>query len=122
MDRPSKVWVVLGLLLAMLPALVSAEPPAPKGKLVFEDNFDSTTKSGLEDNLTATDFSRGFHPPGVYHLKVVKNNQTQWVLFPNRSFSNVTLLTDIGDFSDDTKSGTVMQGLVFRAQDANHLY
>jgi hypothetical protein len=122
MNRPSNMGVILAILLALLPALVSAEAPPPKGKLVYEDNFDSSAQSQLEDNLTATDFSRGFHPPGVYHLKVLKSNQTQWVLFPKLSYANFSLLTELIDFSDDVKAGNVLQGLVFRAQDKNHFY
>jgi LPXTG-motif cell wall-anchored protein len=122
MNKLSKLGIVVAMLLALLPSLTSAEAPAPKGKLVYEDNFDTATKSQLEDNLSGADFSRGFHPPGVYHLKVLKPNQTQWVLFPKLSFSNLTLVTDIGDFSDDVKSGSVLQGLIFRAQDENHFY
>src|SRR5258706_12769660 len=83
MKRVFKTGVIAVLCLALWPALASAAPPAPKGKLVFEDDFSNPTKSGLEDNLQATDYSRGFHAPGVYHLKDLKDKATNWELFPS---------------------------------------
>ena len=117
-----KMGVALALLLALVPALVGAAPQAPKGKLVYEDDFSSGAKSKLEDNLTATDYQRGFHPPGVYHIKLSKNDQTEWSLFPSQSYAEFSVLLDMFDFSDDINAGTVAQGLVFRAQDDAHFY
>ncbi len=51
---------------------------------MFEDDFSNAAKSGLEDNLQATDYSRGFHAPGVYHLKDVKAGTTNWELYPEQ--------------------------------------
>lgn len=117
-----KIGVTLALLIALVPALVSAAPPTPKGKLVYEDDFSSGAKSKLEDNLTATDYQRGFHPPGVYHLKLSKNDQTAWSLFPNQSYAEFSAQVDMFDFSDDINAGTVAQGLAFRAKDNTHFY
>jgi len=122
MSSMCKVGVLLAFVLALLPAMASAKPSQPKGKLVYEDDFSSGTKSQLDDNLTATDYQRGFHPPGVYHLKLLKNNETHWSLLPKQSYAQFSALVDIWDFSDDITSGAVAQGLVFRAQDTNHFY
>jgi hypothetical protein len=120
-----KVAVRMSLLailcLALAPAFALAAPPAPKGKLVYQDDFSDKTKSKLEDNLKATDFSRGFHAPGVYHLIMRQPNETHWVLFPDQSYSNFSVQIDIADASDDF-SGSVSAGMVFRAQDNSHLY
>jgi hypothetical protein len=109
------------LCLALLPAFALAAPPAPKGKLVYQDDFSDKTKSKLEDNLKATDYSRGFHAPGVYHLIMRQPNETHWVLFPDQSYSNFSVQIDVADASDDF-SGSVSAGMVFRAQDNSHLY
>ena len=118
----TKVGLLLAIVLALLPALASAKPPDPKGKLVYEDDFSSGAKSKLEDNLKATDYSRGFHPPGVYHLILYKDNDVRWSLFPSQSYAEFSILLDVFDFSDDISTGDVSQGLVFRAQDNSHFY
>src|SRR5690349_5693180 len=117
-----RVALLLAIVLALLPSLSSAKPANPKGKLVYEDDFSSNTKSKLEDNLKAADFQRGFHAPGVYHLKLLQNNEIRWSLFPDQSYSEFTVTNDMWDFSDEINSGKVAQGLVFRAQDNNHFY
>jgi hypothetical protein len=109
------------LCLALLPALALAAPPAPQGNLVYQDDFSDKTKSGLEDNLRATDYSRGFHAPGVYHLIMMENDQTGWETFPDQSYSNFSYQLDVVDNSDDF-NGNVSAGVVFRAQDDNHMY
>jgi hypothetical protein len=116
-----KGGLLVVLCLALWPALVGAQPPDPKGKLVYEDDFSTATKSGLEDNLRATDYSRGFHPPGVYHLILLKNNDTRWALLPNKSFGDFTLDLEVVDNSDDFV-GDFGGGVVVRAQDDTHLY
>ncbi|HWQ14218.1 MAG TPA: family 16 glycoside hydrolase, partial [Roseiflexaceae bacterium] len=116
-----RVAMLVAFGLALLPALASAQPPAPKGRLVFEDDFSSATKSGLEDNVNATDYSRGFHPPGVYHLKLSNPNEVRFALLPNQSYGQFSAQLDIWDNSD-AFTGSVSQGLVFRARDATHMY
>jgi LPXTG-motif cell wall-anchored protein len=114
--------LIVALCLSLWPALASAEPPKPKGKLVYEDDFnDSGKKSGLEENKTASDFSRGFHAPGVYHLKDIKPNETHWSLFPNQAYANFTIEIDMYDSSDDF-TGDISQGLIIREQDDTHFY
>ncbi len=122
MKRVFKTGVIAVLCLALWPALASAAPPAPKGKLVFEDDFSNPTKSGLEDNLQATDYSRGFHAPGVYHLKDLKDKATNWELFPKQSYGEFSYQTDLWDNSDDVSTGDISEGLVFRATDDTHFY
>ena len=107
--------------LALWPALASAEPPKPKGKLVYSDDFSDSKKSGLEDKPEAADYGRGFHAPGVYILNLHQNNDTRWVLLPNQSYGQASLNIDLWDDSDSFQ-GTVSQGVVFRAKDATHLY
>ena len=122
MKRVFKTGVIAVLCLALWPALASAAPPAPKGKLVFEDDFSNPTKSGLEDNLQATDYSRGFHAPGVYHLKDLKDKATNWELFPKQSYGEFSYQTDLWDNSDDVSTGDISEGVVFRATDDTHFY
>ncbi len=117
-----KVGLLLAMMLALLPSTTSAKPPDPKGKLVYEDDFSNGAKSKLDDNLTATDYQRGFHAPGVYHLKLLKNDEVHWSLFPDQSYAEFSILVDVFDFSDDITAGTVSQGLVFRAKDDSHFY
>jgi LPXTG-motif cell wall-anchored protein len=116
-----KLGVLMALCLALLPALAGAAPPQPQGKLVYDDDFSNPKKSGLEDNLTATDYSRGFHAPGVYHLKDLKPKETHWSIFPNQSYGQLTVELDVWDNSDDFK-GDISQGVIVRAQDNTHFY
>jgi LPXTG-motif cell wall-anchored protein len=115
--------LLVALCLALWPALASAaEPPKPTGKLVYQDDFnDSGKKSGLEENKEATDYSRGFHAPGVYHLKDVKASETRWSMFPNQAYGDFTIEIDLFDSSDDF-TGDIMQGLIVRAKDDAHFY
>jgi acid stress-induced BolA-like protein IbaG/YrbA len=121
MKLACKASLIAALCLMLWPAIAAAAPPTPKGKLVFEDDF-SSKKSGLEDKLTATDYSRGFHAPGVYHLKDVKEKTTNWELFPNQSYGQFSYQADVWDNSDDVSAGDIAEGLVFRATDENHFY
>lgn len=117
-----RVGFIAILLLALWPAIVSAAaPPPPKGKLVYEDDFSDAKKSGLEDNLKATDYSRGFHAPGVYHLKSVKAGETHWSLFPSQNYGDFTVEMEVWDNSD-AFTGDISQGVVFRAKDNTHFY
>jgi hypothetical protein len=115
--------LIVVLCLALWPALASAAaPPPPVGKLVYQDDFnDSGKKSGLEENKTATDYSRGFHAPGVYHLKDIKPGETHWSMFPNQAYGDFTIEIDLFDSSDDF-TGDVSQGLIVRAKDDAHFY
>jgi LPXTG-motif cell wall-anchored protein len=114
--------LLIALCLALWPALVSAAPPKPAGKLVYQDDFnDSGKKSGLEENKAATDYSRGFHAPGVYHLKDVKKGETRWSMFPNQAYADFTIEIDVFDSSDDF-TGDIAQGLIVRAKDDTHFY
>src|SRR5262245_36839740 len=116
-----KTGLIAALCLLLWPAIAGAAPPAPEGKLVYEDDF-STKKSGLEDNLTATDYSRGFHAPGVYHLKDIKSKETASSRFPNQSYGQLSYQADVWDNSDDVSAGNISEGLVFRATDPTHFY
>lgn len=97
-------------------------PPEPAGALVLENNFqDNTVTSGLEDNLRATDFQRGIHAPGYYHMLLFNQNDTRVELLPHRLLRDFSLQADLKDNSDD-QVGTVVQGLAFRARDAQRYY
>ena len=61
----------------------------------------------------SSDFSRGFHAPGVYHLIMRQNNETNWKLFPGQSYANFSYELELADNSDDF-SGNVASGVVFR--------
>ncbi len=121
MPRKALFALLAVLCLALVPALALAAPPEPKGKLVYEDDFSDKTKSGLEDNLKATDYSRGFHAPGYYHLKDLKATETHWSLFPKQRYTNLAFELDVFDNSDDF-TGDVWQGVIVRAQDEAHFY
>jgi len=116
-----KTGLIVALCLALLPVLASAAPPTPQGKLVYQDDFSDPKKSGLEDNLQATDYSRGFHAPGVYHLKDLKAGETHWELFPKQSYGELAIELDVWDNSDNFK-GDLAQGVIVRAQDDSHFY
>ncbi len=121
MKRLMLVGLTILAALALLPALAGAAPPAPKGKLVFDDDFSDPNKSKLENNLTATDYSRGFHAPGVYHLKDLKAGETHWSLLPGQSYGDGTVEIDVWDNSDSF-TGDVAEGVIVRAQDSSHFY
>ena len=114
--------LLVALCLVLWPALANAAPPNPAGKLVYQDDFnDSGKKSGLEENKAATDYSRGFHAPGVYHLKDVKKSETHWSMFPKQAYGDFTIEIDLFDSSDDF-TGDIAQGLIVRAKDDTHFY
>lgn len=122
MRTVNPMLVAVAVALALLPALASAKPPEPKGTLVYEDDFSDAANSDFEDNLRATDFSRGFHAPGVYHLKLAKPEAaTYWTLLPGHSYGESSLVLDVWDDSD-TLQGDVSLGVVFRARDNTHFY
>jgi hypothetical protein len=123
MKRVFQAVLVMAGALLLWPALVYAAPPAPQGKLVYKDDFnDGGKQSGLEINLKGDpDFSRGFHPPGVYQMQLAKPNDTRAILLPNQSYGEVTVQVEIWDNSD-VLTGDVSQGLAFRAQDPAHYY
>jgi serine/threonine protein kinase/formylglycine-generating enzyme required for sulfatase activity len=103
-------------------APVVAPPPAPAGKLVYEDDFNARGgKNGLEDQLDATDFQRGFHSPGVYHLLLLMPNDTRWELLPRRAYRDFSIQLELWDNSDSF-SGGVAEGVIFRARDTSHFY
>jgi serine/threonine protein kinase/formylglycine-generating enzyme required for sulfatase activity len=105
----------------------TAEPlPEPAGQLRYTDDFGAdpkveAEKSGLENLPAATDFQRGFHTPGVYHVKVLQPNDTRWTIPPRFAYRDFTLQIDMWD-NNDTFSGTVTQGVLFRARDNDHFY
>jgi LPXTG-motif cell wall-anchored protein len=107
--------------LALLPALAGAAPPAPKGQVVYEDDFTDAAASSFEDNLRASDYGRGFHPPGVYHLKIVNPNAVGAALLPTHSYGQFSVEVEVSDNSDVIQ-GASSQGVVFRAQDQTHYY
>jgi hypothetical protein len=107
--------------LALVPSLALAKPPEPKGKLVYSDDFSDAAKSSFADTLGGKDFSRGFHAPGVYQLKLLTAKDTRWVLLAGQSFGTFTVEADVWDNSD-TLTGAAAQGLVVRAQDDQHMY
>ncbi len=96
--------------------------PAPAGALVHEDDFsDGPDQSGLEDQVGATDFSRGFHAPGVYHIRLSQPNETRLVLLPRFAQRDFSVQLDLWDESDSF-AGSAAQGLIFRARDRDHFY
>lgn len=121
MKTVCKVSLIIALCLGLWPALAGAAPPAPQGTLVYSDDFSDTTKSGLEDNLNAADYARGFHAPGVYHLKLLQTDDLRWALFPNQTYDTFSLELDVWDNSDDF-AGDMNMGVVVRAQDDTHFY
>ncbi|MEN9936503.1 MAG: hypothetical protein RLZZ387_3082, partial [Chloroflexota bacterium] len=121
MNTARRVAIMVAIGMALLPALASAKPPEPEGKPVYQDDFSNATKSGLEDNLEGEDFSRGFHTPGVYHLKLANPDEVRWSLLPDQTYGQFSLQADVWDNSDSFQGG-VAQGLVFRAKDDTHFY
>jgi LPXTG-motif cell wall-anchored protein len=116
-----KTGLIVALCLALWPALASAEPPKPKGNLVYADDFSEPKKTGLEDNPEAKDYGRGFHAPGVYILNLHKASDTHWTLIPKHAYGEFTMEIDLWDDSDSFQ-GSASQGIVFRAKDDMHLY
>jgi len=96
-------------------------PPRPAGKQVYTDDFADPKKSGMENLVKATDFQRGIHSPGVYHMLVLLPNETRVELFARQAYQNFSAQVDLNDNSDDL-NGSVSQGLVFRARDRQHYY
>ena len=88
---------------------------------MYSDDFSDPARSGLEDNVNATDYSRGFHAPGVYHLRILQSDDTRWSLFPRQEYGSFTVEADVWDNSDDFV-GDVAQGVVVRAVDPSHFY
>jgi formylglycine-generating enzyme required for sulfatase activity len=101
------------------PPAASAPPPA--GKQVYTDDFNDPRKSGLENQTKAPDFERGIHPPGVYHIRVLAANDTRVELLPRQAYRDFSAQIDLSDNSDDF-TGSVSQGLIFRARDRQHYY
>jgi formylglycine-generating enzyme required for sulfatase activity len=101
-------------------------PVEPAGKLVYTDDFGAgpeteKEKSGLEDDQQATDFSRGFHSPGVYHFKLPEPHEAHWQVLPRSMYRDFTLQIELWDNSD-TFDGGVSQGALFRIRDDDHFY
>jgi formylglycine-generating enzyme required for sulfatase activity len=96
--------------------------PEPAGKLIFQDDFNNkAAQSGLEDALRATDFSRGFHPPGVYHVIPTQPNTSNWVVLPRQALGDFSMQVELWDDSDELQ-GDFAEGLIFRARDLTHFY
>src|SRR6185436_4500116 len=100
----------------------ATEPaPAPAGTQVYADDFADIKKSGMENLVKATDFQRGVHSPGVYHMLVLNPNETRVEIFARQAYQNFSAQIDLNDNSDDP-AGAVSQGMVFRARDRQHYY
>ena len=109
---------------APAPTIPAANMPPPLGQLVNTDDFNDLSRldpNGLADLRGAKDFERGFHAPGVFHMKLPNNNQTQAVLMPSQIYTNFSVQITLWDNSD-SEAGSVSQGMVFRAADLNHYY
>jgi serine/threonine protein kinase/formylglycine-generating enzyme required for sulfatase activity len=106
---------------APVTAEAAGPPPRPAGKQVYTDDFADPKKSGMENLVKATDFQRGIHPPGVYHILVLQPNETHVELFARQAYQNFSAQIDLNDNSDDL-AGSVSQGMVFRARDHQHYY
>ena len=118
------VWkgsLIVAFCLALWPTPAGAAPPPPQGTLVYSDDFSDVTKSGLEDNLNAADYGRGFHAPGVYQLRLMQNDDTRWALLPNQTYDTFSVELDLWDDSDNF-AGDMAAGVVVRAQDNTHFY
>ena len=116
-----RTGLIVVLCLALWPALAAAQPPKPKGNLVYADDFSDPKKSGLEDAPEAKPYGHGFHAPGVYVLNLHQPNDTHWTLIPNHAYGQFTIEMDLWDDSDSFQ-GSAAQGIVFRAMDDTHLY
>jgi hypothetical protein len=121
MKATLKYSLLAAFCLMLWPVQAAAQPPDPQGPLVYEDDFSDRRKSNLEDKLDASDYSRGFHPPGVYHLIIFKKDAAYWSLLPNLSLGNFTLEVETWDESDSF-TGDMAHGVIFRAQDDTHFY
>jgi len=116
------------------PAATVAVPPGvpapePVGKIIYESNFNDAAqqplleeaRSGLRDQKDDPAFEHGFHAPGVYHMKLLRPNETHSVVIPRFAAGDFTVLSDVWDNSDSL-TGSAMEGLVFRARDDVHFY
>ena len=68
----------------------------------------------MQNLVKVTDFQRGIHPPGVYHMLVMGPNETRVELFARQAYQNFSIQIYLNDNSDDL-AGALSQGLVFRA-------
>jgi formylglycine-generating enzyme required for sulfatase activity len=99
-----------------------AELPPPIGDIAFEEDFSAGgQRNGLDDQVPDTEFSRGFHSPGVYHFRAAKPNETRWVVMPRQMYAEFTMQLEAWDFSDEFVGG-VAQGVIFRVRDSDHFY
>jgi serine/threonine protein kinase/formylglycine-generating enzyme required for sulfatase activity len=112
---------------APAPTTAASKPepiPEPLGQQVNSDDFNDLNRldpNGLADLRGAKDFERGFHAPGVFHMKLPNPNDTEAVLMPRQIYANFSVQSVMWDNSD-TSVGSVSQGMVFRASDASHYY
>ncbi|HWQ14217.1 MAG TPA: SUMF1/EgtB/PvdO family nonheme iron enzyme, partial [Roseiflexaceae bacterium] len=96
--------------------------PEPAGVIALEEDFNSGgERTGLDDRVQDTEFSRGFHPPGVYHFLATTPGETRWAVLPRQLVGDFSMQLEVWDNSDEFV-GTVAQGVIFRVRDAAHFY
>ncbi|MFN8453976.1 MAG: SUMF1/EgtB/PvdO family nonheme iron enzyme [Anaerolineae bacterium] len=94
----------------------SAAPPASQNLL--EDSF-ADPQSGWP---VAKDekYVIGYHPPDYYHVQVAVPNDRAVVSYPNKTFEDATIETQVLVDHTDTEQGNFRYGLVWRRSGDNY--
>jgi hypothetical protein len=121
MKRVCQMILIMVVGVMLWPMVAHGAPPAPQGALAYSNDFNTPAETAPLETTKTADYETGTHAPGVFHLKLLKNQTTHWSLLPNLSYGQFSLAVELWDNSDDYV-GDVSAGMVFRAQDATHLY
>ncbi|MFN8457216.1 MAG: SUMF1/EgtB/PvdO family nonheme iron enzyme, partial [Anaerolineae bacterium] len=90
---------------------------APASQNLFEDSF-ADSKSGWPVSKDEK-YVIGYHPPDYYHVQVAVPNDRVVVSYPNKTFEDATIETQVLVDHTDTEKGNFRYGLVWRRKDDN---
>lgn len=93
-----------------------SSPPASQN--LFEDSFADPT-SGWPVS-TDEKYVIGYHPPDYYHVQVAVPNDRLVVSYPNKTFEDATIETQVLVDHTDTDKGNFRYGVVWRRSGDNY--